>query len=877
MKQFFVWLFLALSNIAFSQVTISGKLTNEAGNPISGASVTIGKTGTDNIIAYDISNDKGMYSISISATESEVDIRVRSIGFATVTKTIFLQTQTLNFTLKEKIVDLEEVIIKNSPIHRKGDTINYQVSSFAKEQDRSIADVLKRMPGIEVLSDGKILYQGKPINKYYIEGLDMLEGKYNIANENLPYKEVSKVQVLENHQPVKILDSLQFSDNAALNIKLKNSYAFTGQAEIGAGFSPMLWDANITPMLFSKKQQMLVSYQTNNVGKNVSAQIKTLTIEDLLEQFENNSEKQDWLRIMQLANPGFSKKRWLDNNVHMISGNYLYKLKKDYELHINTSYLNDYQQQNGFTNTLFFTPTDTISLFENKFNQLYYNSLETNITLQRNTNKNYLKNSLQFQGFWDAQKGNMQINNAPLLQDLSNRYFKLSNKLKTIFPIGKQLITLNSFIGLNQTPQTLRVNPGQFQKLLNNGNLYKEVFQKVKLQSFYTHNYIGFTKGWKKISFSPKVGFQFEKQNLKSQITTSESQNLSNEFKNDLDWTRSKLYVDLQTQYRNDKWRIDLTTPLNFHSYQIEDEPLDKRKSLERFTFEPVLSVIYDANALWKFNVSAGLSNQFGTINQLHYAYILQDYRDIQRINTPLPQIFNQTITGGISYRNPIKFLFWNMIYTYTKSDNNLLYKTQILENGATELQAMEQNNKRFSHNISTRVGKYYMKIKTNITLNANFGLQDLKQMLNNETTNIKNQNWGIGGKIETEITDWYNIEYQTNWLFSKNKIQKQSNKTITRQSHLLNFNFYSKKNQYITLRTEYIKNNLFSENTENLFTDILYRYTWKKKNTDVELQWNNIFNTENYRTIEVDAFSYVETNFKLRPRQLLLKIRFSL
>jgi hypothetical protein len=64
------------------------------------------------------------------------------------------------------------------------------VNSFSKEQDRSIGDVLKRMPGIEV-PDGKILYQGKAINKYYIEGLDLLEGKYNLANDNLPYQEVS--------------------------------------------------------------------------------------------------------------------------------------------------------------------------------------------------------------------------------------------------------------------------------------------------------------------------------------------------------------------------------------------------------------------------------------------------------------------------------------------------------------------------------------------------------------------------------------------------------------------------------------------------------------------------------------------------------------
>ena len=63
---------------------------------------------------------------------------------------------------------------------------------------------------IDVLPDGKILYQGKPINKYYIEGLDLLEGKYNLANKNLPYNQVSKVQILENHQPIKVLDSLVF-------------------------------------------------------------------------------------------------------------------------------------------------------------------------------------------------------------------------------------------------------------------------------------------------------------------------------------------------------------------------------------------------------------------------------------------------------------------------------------------------------------------------------------------------------------------------------------------------------------------------------------------------------------------------------------------
>jgi hypothetical protein len=120
------------------------------------------------------------------------------------------------------------------------------------------------MPGIEVLPDGKILYQGKAINKYYIEGLDLLEGKYNLANDNLPYQEVSQVQILENHQPIKTLDSLQFSDRTALNIKLKNTYTFTGQARLGVVLVTLGCQYY---RCFSLKRQMLTTYQTNKYGR----------------------------------------------------------------------------------------------------------------------------------------------------------------------------------------------------------------------------------------------------------------------------------------------------------------------------------------------------------------------------------------------------------------------------------------------------------------------------------------------------------------------------------------------------------------------------------------------------------------------------------
>ena len=870
-------LLLFLSNCLYSQTIIKGQISDTRGKVIVSASVSINKKSSSAIIAYAITDSKGLFAITFSSPDPEVDLEVRCMGYETVLSAINNSTQTKNFILSEKSFVLKEVSVKAAPILQKGDTLRYLVNSFSKEQDRSIGDVLKRMPGIEVLADGKILYQGKAINKFYIEGLDLLEGKYNLANDNLPYQEVSQVQILENHQPIKTLDSIQFSDRTALNIKLKNTYTFTGQARIGSGFSPLLWDANVTPMLFSKKRQMLTTYQTNNTGDNVASQLKKLTIEDLLNQFENNSEKIDWLEVQQLSNPKFSEKRWLDNSVHLLSSNYLQKLKKDYELRVNVSYLNDYQQQKGFTNTQFFTPSGTIDLLEEKFNQFYYNSLQTNFTLQKNTTKNYFKNSLEFQGFWDSQRGNIVLNNEGLKQELGNEYFRFSNNLKSIFSIGKQKVVLFSYLGLNKTPQTLQVNPGQFEGLLNNNTPYDAVTQNTDLLTYYTNNSLSIVKAIKYFTVESKVGLQLENQKLNSSIATSTNNVLSTDFSNTLDWFRSKVYVDVQTQFKKANWRIELSTPINFHAYTLKDAPLQKAEDVSQTTFEPRLNVNYDLNSYWKINSSAGISNQFGTINQLHYGYILQNYRSIKRIDSPLPQSKIQNYAVGFSYRNPIRSLFFNGSYSNVQSENNLLYQSEVLANGAVSIDAIEKVNTRSSHNFSTRIGKYIPAIKSNLTLNGSFALQEFPQIINTSLVDIANRNLIIGSKIDTDLTDWINLEYSGSWTFSSNKIEFQKQPQVNQQNHGLNLNFNFKKKQYVGLKSEYVSTSLFSERNENLFADVTYRYTLQKKKIDIELQLNNVFGTTNFKTINVNDFSYVSTNFMLRPRQLLFKVRFAL
>ena len=177
-----VFLFLLFTTISFAQNTIRGQIFDNEKSPVSDVTVVLYGT-DDTILCYSISDFEGNYSLKFTTTLKEVKLQIKAFNYESVIEIVTNETQTRNYTLIPTVTKLKEVIVKESSIRKKGDTLSYNVASFASEKDRTIADIIAKMPGIDVLPDGKILYQGKPINKYYIEGLDLLEGKYNLSNK----------------------------------------------------------------------------------------------------------------------------------------------------------------------------------------------------------------------------------------------------------------------------------------------------------------------------------------------------------------------------------------------------------------------------------------------------------------------------------------------------------------------------------------------------------------------------------------------------------------------------------------------------------------------------------------------------------------------
>ncbi|MGB7528846.1 outer membrane beta-barrel protein [Sphingobacterium cellulitidis] len=93
---------------------------------------------------------------------------------------------------------IEEVLVTGKiPIVIKGDTVEYDASSFTTEKNAKVEDLLKVLPGISVDASGKITAQGKTVEKVLVDGEEFFGDDPKLVTRNIRSDMVDKVQVFE--------------------------------------------------------------------------------------------------------------------------------------------------------------------------------------------------------------------------------------------------------------------------------------------------------------------------------------------------------------------------------------------------------------------------------------------------------------------------------------------------------------------------------------------------------------------------------------------------------------------------------------------------------------------------------------------------------
>lgn len=270
------------------------------------------------------------------------------------------------------------------------------------------------------------------------------------------------------------------------------------------------------------------------------------------------------------------------------------------------------------------------------------------------------------------------------------------------------------------------------------------------------------------------------------------------------------------------------------------------------------------------------MSYNFGEIQQLYYGFLLNGYRNLNRYNAPISEEQKQNYSGGLRYRNPLNQLFLNASYSYAYSENNLLYSSNIGENGTTILEAVARNNSFDNHSFKAGGSKYFRKLKTSLKLNASYNLSKRQQLLNNTLAEVNTQSFNLRGSLEADISSWLIANYSGNFSTYTSGFEGNDFQKIENHQHIIELYFYPKDNQYLSLSGEYYGNSL-SENGDNYFVNLGYQFTFEKPKMDLNLSWRNILNTDTFINAYNNQYYYVQSSYQLRPSQVLVNLKFSL
>ncbi len=388
-------LFFLLSFPAFPQSAgrqVTGRVTDaKTGKGVSYVTCkTLGER--DSLMAYALTDGTGAFTLTLPDGAEAVEFTL--MGYDKKRIGARDARQGMRVRLTPSGIMLKEVTVKARPIDIHKDTINYNVAAFQGKEDRYIEDVLKKMPGIEVADNGAIRYKGRPINKFNIEGQDLLGNQYNQATRNMPADAVATVQVMEDDQPIRALKDRVPSDKATLNIKLKQGYKLRpfGDARGGiGGFNDVLWNNSLTLMNVGRKNQLLLTAKMDNNGENLSEN----TVEHIDYSDADNYEPLpgEMIQTDGMAQPPISEKRYLKNKSYSVGLNHVHRIGRYGSLRTNITYYgtSDHNEDSTYN---YYGGEQTLSLSETNRRKLSSHTLMPHFRYEHNAPKVYLVDEL---------------------------------------------------------------------------------------------------------------------------------------------------------------------------------------------------------------------------------------------------------------------------------------------------------------------------------------------------------------------------------------------------------------------------------------------------------------------------------------------------
>ena len=173
-----------------------------------------------------VTDESGRFNIQ-GLKDGSYIVEASYVGCANGYRNITISGKDLSLkpiALSESSILLKEATVTGirTPVKVMEDTVEYSAESYKTQPNAVVEDLLKRLPGVEVSSEGKITANGKEVKKILVDGKEFFSDDPTVASRNLPVNMVEKLQVVDRKSDLARLTGVDDGeDETVINLTVK--------------------------------------------------------------------------------------------------------------------------------------------------------------------------------------------------------------------------------------------------------------------------------------------------------------------------------------------------------------------------------------------------------------------------------------------------------------------------------------------------------------------------------------------------------------------------------------------------------------------------------------------------------------------------------
>ena len=272
----FLFIFLLSVTAATAQrAQVTGRvLDSEEGEALQYATVQIMKPDSTSMITGGTTNGRGAFQIKNVPVGSYI-VKISYIGYhnffhALTVKEGQMEAQVGTVLLTPSSVMLQTAVVEGQmrQMEMRDDTLVFNADAFKTPEGSVLEELIRKLPGVEVSSDGTIKVNGKTVSKILVGGKEFFGNDRNMAIKNLPTEIVDKVKTYDRQSDMARMTGIDDGEEETvidLTIKKGMQKGWFGNMDAGVGTEER-YAERLTVNRFMEGTQATLIGNINNTG-----------------------------------------------------------------------------------------------------------------------------------------------------------------------------------------------------------------------------------------------------------------------------------------------------------------------------------------------------------------------------------------------------------------------------------------------------------------------------------------------------------------------------------------------------------------------------------------------------------------------------------